>query len=422
VTGSGTTDGRAFMVADSNNSPKIVVLDSGNVGIGTTAPGAKLTVDGATGVLVHDGTYTEYGSNLAYNQSSTTNTYLYNSYAGSTVSAIKLGFGTSLGSNVVATFQQSGNVGIGTTAPNQTLDVYGIVQAQGYITTSDRDLKENIQEVSASTHFKPLKAYSYRYKHNVPGGENLEDGQEAYKTGVEVDGVEGRVALGFMQDEVPEVCRVGNGIDYGCLTVILWGKIAELQEKLDGGGIGRGGFSSGNVGIGTTSPNYQLELSLDSAGKPGAGGLWTVVSDERIKENINNLTNAIDKINLLRPVSFDFIEDYRNLHELEDSTYTGFIAQEYETVFPDAVNIKGDIEKVSKPAVTDENGTIITPEEKEVIVKDAKDVNAGDLIPYLIKAVQEIFIWDTEQDKRIEGLEKENEELKQRLEILESKL
>ena len=44
--------------------------------------------------------------------------------------------------------------------------------------------------------------------------------------------------------------------------------------------------SSGNVGIGTSSPSYQLQVNTDSAGKPGVGGLWTVVSDERIKSNI----------------------------------------------------------------------------------------------------------------------------------------
>ena len=43
----------------------------------------------------------------------------------------------------------------------------------------------------------------------------------------------------------------------------------------------------GYVGIGTTNPGYLLHVNTDSAGKPGAGGLWTVPSDERIKENIS---------------------------------------------------------------------------------------------------------------------------------------
>jgi len=37
--------------------------------------------------------------------------------------------------------------------------------------------------------------------------------------------------------------------------------------------------TNGNVGIGTTTPVYQLQLSTDSAAKPGSQ-LWTVVSDE----------------------------------------------------------------------------------------------------------------------------------------------
>ncbi len=46
ITSSGTGTGRAFVIANSSDSEKFTVLDNGNVGIGTTNPGATLDVNG----------------------------------------------------------------------------------------------------------------------------------------------------------------------------------------------------------------------------------------------------------------------------------------------------------------------------------------------------------------------------------------
>jgi hypothetical protein len=54
-------------------------------------------------------------------------------------------------------------------------------------------------------------------------------------------------------------------------------------------------------------------------------------SDERLKENITNLPSQWDNIKNLRPVEFDFIESQGGEHQV------GFIAQEFETVYPDSV-------------------------------------------------------------------------------------
>ncbi len=92
--------------------------------------------------------------------------------------------------------------------------------------------------------------------------------------------------------------------------------------------------TSGNVGIGTNAPNYLLEVD-GSAGKLG-GGSWTNSSDARLKEITGEYAGGLDKILLLRPITFYYKEN--NPRELPaDEGYIGFIAQEVREVFPEAV-------------------------------------------------------------------------------------
>jgi len=59
-------------------------------------------------------------------------------------------------------------------------------------------------------------------------------------------------------------------------------------------------------------------------------------SDARLKENIEDLPSQWDNIKSLRPVEFDYIESFGGGHQI------GFIAQEMQTVYPDAVGIGED--------------------------------------------------------------------------------
>jgi hypothetical protein len=95
---------------------------------------------------------------------------------------------------------------------------------------------------------------------------------------------------------------------------------------------------NGNVGIGTVTPNFTLEVN-GTAGKPG-GGTWTVSSDARLKKNIRTLSGALDKLLALRGVNFEYI-DPQKIHELSGERM-GLIAQEVEKVFPDWVETGPD--------------------------------------------------------------------------------
>lgn len=95
---------------------------------------------------------------------------------------------------------------------------------------------------------------------------------------------------------------------------------------------------NGNVGIGTTTPAFDLEVN-GTAAKPG-GGSWSVSSDARLKKDVADLEGALETLLALRGVTFEYI-DPAAIGELEGRR-TGFIAQEVEQVLPDWVGERDD--------------------------------------------------------------------------------
>jgi hypothetical protein len=85
-------------------------------------------------------------------------------------------------------------------------------------------------------------------------------------------------------------------------------------------------FSVGN----NTVASGQINANGSGA---AAFGSW---SDSRLKENITALPSQLDNIIALRPVEFDYIESEGGGHQI------GFIAQEMQEVYPDAVGERSD--------------------------------------------------------------------------------
>jgi len=102
-------------------------------------------------------------------------------------------------------------------------------------------------------------------------------------------------------------------------------------------------LKTGNVGIGTFNPNGQFELSLDQGRKPGTN-TWTIVSDQRLKTINGTYTKGLNEILQLKPIRFN----YKNVgertfdKEVLDTEFPGFIAQEVQPLFPDAVGTDAD--------------------------------------------------------------------------------
>lgn len=84
--------------------------------------------------------------------------------------------------------------------------------------------------------------------------------------------------------------------------------------------------SDGKVGIGTTSPAYLLDVS----GTIRATGDVIAYSDARVKENVETIPNALDKVKGMRGVGYNKIG--------EEKRSVGVIAQELLEVLPEAVH------------------------------------------------------------------------------------
>jgi len=91
-------------------------------------------------------------------------------------------------------------------------------------------------------------------------------------------------------------------------------------------------------------------------------GSYNQVSDKNLKTNIKQIDNGINIINKLNPVSFNFNNDLNKINY-------GLIAQEVEEIIPEIVN---------------ENVYNINSDKK------IKSINYTELIPFLIKSIQEL--------------------------------
>ena len=86
--------------------------------------------------------------------------------------------------------------------------------------------------------------------------------------------------------------------------------------------------NTGNVGIGTTSPQDKLDVT----GYVRANGS-RLTSDARWKENINPIKDSLDLISQLRGVTYEWIDKSKG-----EGQQLGVIAQEVEEVFPEVVH------------------------------------------------------------------------------------
>lgn len=131
--------------------------------------------------------------------------------------------------------------------------------------------------------------------------------------------------------------------------------------------------SDGNVGIGTTSPSYKLQVGNAGDGTEARANAWNTLSDERLKRDFYPLVDPLDKI--LRIQGYSFLWNDQD----EENRQLGFNAQEVKKVLPELVS-------------EGEDGYL--------------SIKYGNIAPVLVEAIKELKKQNDELLRRIEALEK----------------
>ncbi|UMX47940.1 MAG: NYN domain-containing protein [Candidatus Nealsonbacteria bacterium DGGOD1a] len=307
-----------FYLGTTNSAQAVTILDNGNVGIGTTSPGSKLTVRGATAY-----TSTSDAATLLKLESSLDQ---YPTFPGATV-GLQLNprgtVGENMGNRIVSEYSSdsyrgydlhfqvttapgvwanlmkidgiTGNVGIGTTAPETALDVVGAVRSNTYLQGNGA-----IVYGTLGLYYGASELGRYSFGATTPlgamplslvsgDGATYTDGYINFQTAgserVRIDSA-GNVGIGTTSPEVKlDVVGVARVSDYLAAPGIRASTADFYFENYNGASWIKNMYiqgNTGNVGIGTTSPaelldvNGRLRLAQTTAPETIADKLYNV--------------------------------------------------------------------------------------------------------------------------------------------------
>jgi hypothetical protein len=385
----GSGDGNDATQFYAGGSEKMRIDSSGNVGIGTTSPSRTLEVNSGTASDI-----AKIGNN------SGAFTFGYSASLASIDLAASNAFRIRQGGVVPFYIKTDGNVGIGTSSPFTNLTVYGatdsriaLINSNSGTTSSDGFVM--ILEDDSEVNF--LNRESAAIKFATAGTERM----RIDSSGDVTLGAAGSPKFYMRSDG-------GNGNNQRFY----------IDGFADGGGAGYGGgfrihtrdtvnifhermriTSGGGVLIGTTgtpngTSNYGSAFNVESVGRRvlrmassstasqnlvffynpngqvgrittnGSATAYNTSSDYRLKENVVEMTGALDRVDALKPSRFNFIAD-------ADKTVDGFLAHEVADVVPEAISGEKD--------AVDEEGNAIY-----------QGIDQSKLVPLLVGAIQEL--------------------------------
>ena len=399
----------------------------GNVGIGTSSPTNALTVASTASYVAEF--YRNNNADSRINITNTTTTsgtdkglmlgeigvdsYFYNYAAGAAI------FGTSALERMRIT--AAGNVGIGTSSPSFALDV---------ASTSADSFRINRTGVAgtgsaSSMSFQVTQSNGQSATLGSISGEFMSNwgGDLRFYT---------KPANGTPNDSVTERMRITSGGNVGIRTTTPVGKLhivttgnpfTPTETGIIGGNNNyRVHIQSGEPGIMLTSDlsgagsvtgtqTYQLGLQIGyvttndirsfiyfgnsvlsfmysgeqgsngsermristngSIGAPNGTNIYNA-SDARLKQNVSTTTYGLNAISALNPVKFNWVDGFEPTEDGKDML--GFVAQEVQTVIPEAIESFG--------------GNSITI--GDTVIDNPLRVNEKFIIPVLVKAIQEL--------------------------------
>jgi hypothetical protein len=139
--------------------------------------------------------------------------------------------------------------------------------------------------------------------------------------------------------------RSGKNITTGSNNIIIGvdtnGTSASITNQLNIGNTIYGNISTGNVAIGTSTVSATHKLQVVGSAGLSTSATWTNTSDERLKDIHGPYTKGLLEISQLQPVIFNYKKNNpQNLPS--DVEITGFIAQQVQPIFPEAISTGAD--------------------------------------------------------------------------------
>jgi hypothetical protein len=357
--------------ANTDPTAKVTILNNGNVGIGETNPSLRLHVATGGGNLSGTVTYTTNTTGIVLTQDSGNSQWgngiwFYNNGIPSGIASTREDAVSNWGTDLRFYIHPTP-----TTNQNTLTEAMRITSGGNVLLSVDKVIGLNTTDGSDTGYLAIAGA----------SGDGANRGGHIYLSGNErvVDAGNIVIAAGNISSGTGApgaiVFRTGDSVER--MRINSDGNIRlfitpALDSKIEWFQIPTGNLVQARIWA-DGNPRFNVQVGGEGGVYLSSGATsWTGNSDERLKTINSNIENAVEKINTLRSVNFSWKSDPLNKENL------GLIAQDIQAVFPQIVD-------------TDKDGLM--------------GVRYTELIPVLVKAIQE--------------LKSENDNLKSRLEVLE---
>ena len=323
----GTYSNNELQIVTNSNAAMTIDV-TGNVGIGTTAPDSDLEVRGTAESILKVSESTNNNFIQLYQQAS--DSYLTaGTKTGTATNNLKIYTGGS--ESMIVT--DTGEVGIGTSAPSTPLHVYNDVPA---LRLQDATSGDNHYVTGNNGE---LRLQTTGYLSLMPGNTTsmtlFANGNVGIGTTSPSDRLTVKATDNLTTNYPIQIMNSSDSMRSGLGTYGFSNKVGTAQNvdfTLDIGDdlvLNTGG----NVGIGTSSPGVKLDVN---GGVRGTSA-YDAASDERFKDEISPIANSLDKIKELSGVRFVWRHDEFPDKEFQKGDDIGVIAQNVEKIFPEAV-------------------------------------------------------------------------------------
>ena len=400
---------------------RMVIDTDGKVGIGTTAPAQLLDIVSATSSKIRMENTGDAGTTIIMDADRSTEdgglgsvVFYWNGTAVASVGGQsgpdtvnkddgKLIFSTATsgGSRQTRmTIDDTGKIGIGTTAPGAPLDI----GATHSYNTSASNHADGLRLTNASTGNMSIEWWhstgsgtefaSIVGQTDDAGSNTYDDGNIVFRTkydGTMADRMliqsDGKVGIGStnpgykltIDDNAETSLRISNSRDgSGSGTLRVAGTVSSYTAStrlivLD----------YENMAHSSAMIFMQFESSAGVKGRITSSGTTTLTystsSDYRLKENQETMTNSISRLKKLKPYRFNFKDE-------PDRTMDGFFAHEVSDIVPVAVTGKKD--------EVDKDGKIVP-----------QGIDHSKLVPLLVASVQELSAKNDVLEEKVKALE-----------------